>query len=614
MSLRDLASGTSCAPQGASSSSNPLAALTDAILPKTATPATRFRAASSSQSTSSGITPEEQALIQGRLPSNPPLNRSVPPLPSPQPHFPAPPLFDKQPLTSPFSGFAAPIGAPEVGAATDVFEAAFRNASLPQQVPPPAYRPFSHVRHPLPHLFHRPPPIPQFLFAPLPQLQRGSASSDVEQYLSSLPQSDVSDGLGKLSLSDVSSEAVASSSAQAVKQEQPSQNTTEKSSQQRAFIDTESWGDEFTSFENEDLADFVDSANETTIPERFAFSGDIEKYFERWIRSDGTERYIFEHQQQGSSKRSAEKALEDGIRNRELGRLTLAIKCFEEALNYSLEDCLSKKSRATAWYLLGISQAETDNDVRAIQAFQEGLSEWKGASVGQRREDNPYLWQSLIALSVSFTNELDVSKALRHMSEWYNLWSMRDNSDAESGVAASVRQVEDTGAGVLMEQLRRSASLYPNDTDLFLVMGILHNLREEFDNAAIAFRHAITLRSGDPSIWNKLGATLANGGDSDNALRAYRKAVDINPSLIRAWVNVGTAYSNRGEFTKAARYYLKAISMAEEEDITEVGQGNNTMLHVWEFLRTTFTSLGRTDLQSLVDARDLQVLLAHFKL
>ncbi|CAN8063844.1 unnamed protein product [Agarophyton chilense] len=606
MSLRDLASGTSCAAGGASSSSNPLAALTDAILPKTATPAARFGDPRASHPESSSITPQEHALIQGKLLSNPLFHQSVPPPhPLPPPAAPASlaDAYAKGTQSWPFSNRSAPHIVPERGAATDVFEAAFREATV-RHVPPSApYRPLSrlHLYRQPSQLLHVPQLVPRFSMPAPQQIQRPAASSHVDEYLSTLKESDAMDRLSKLSVSDPHS------SSRGAK-EQP----TETNAHQRSFLDTESWGEEFTSFENEDLADFADVANETTIPERFAFSGDIEKYFERWIRSENVERYEFD-QQQSKSKRSAEKTLEEGIRSRELGRLSLAIQCFEEALQHSSEDRLSSQSRATAWYLLGISQAETDNDVRAIQAFQEGLSEWQGASVGERREDNPYLWQSLIALSVSYTNELDAGKALRHMCEWYRLWSQRDRGDTESGVPSSMWQSEDTGAGVLLEQLRRAASQSPNDIDLFVVMGILHNLRQEFEDAAIAFRHAITIRSEDPCIWNKLGATLANGGDSDNALRAYRKAVDLNPSLIRAWVNVGTAYSNRAEFTKAARYYLKAISMAEEETHKLDGRDNSAS-HVWEFLGTALTSLGQTNLQQLADMKDLQALRAHFNL
>lgn len=611
MSLRDLATGAACGAQAGSSSSNPLAALTDAVLPKRATPATTFRDKALTNS-SDGLTAEEEALIHGRFPAqSSPLHHAGPSIPA------ASQLTDSfvnqtqhhQPWH--FAHYAQPQIAPEAGAATDVFEAAFRKSKSNSALPPP-YRPFSHVpRHLPPRYFPVLRPAHQFS-APPPQLQdRASASPDVEEYLKTLEEQHlVGEELTNLSISDVKNDATTSSPTE-IQDKTSRDQANEKSGASRSFLGSESWEDEFTSFENEDLTALADATFEFGASERFVFSGDVEKYFQRWVHRD-IERYDFP-QRQSTSTLSAEKLLEDGIKHREGGRLTMAIRCFEEALNRST-DCLPKQLKATAWYLLGLTQADSDDDRRAINALQEGLSEWSGDSVGERREDNPYLWQSLIALAVSYTNEQEVGKALRNMSDWFNVWRGRLNVDTESGIPASTLHTDGNGVDNLLEELRAAASHNPRDMDLFVVTGILHNLRQEFDEAAIAFRHAITLQPDDPTVWNKLGATLANGGDQDEALRAYRKAVDVNPALIRAWVNVGTAYSNRGEYSKATRYYLKAICMAEEQQASAGIEKERVMPHVWEFLRTSLTSLGRFDLKSLLEARDFQGLRAHFNL
>ncbi|PXF45843.1 Peroxisome biogenesis protein 5 [Gracilariopsis chorda] len=610
MSLRDLATGAACGAQAGSSSSNPLAALSDAILPKRATPATSFRDQAQANS-NNGLTPEEEALIQGRFPhQSAALHRAGPSIP------PAPPLADSfvnqrqhhQPW--PFAHYAPPRIAPEAGAATDVFEAAFRSSKSGSAAPPP-YRPLSHMHRQLPpRFFPVPHPAHQFS-APLPQLQDpAAASSDVEEYLKTLEEQ--GEQLNNLSISDVTEDAVASSPPQDAQEKGSLETAKEKTDASRSFLNTESWEDEFTSFENEDLTALADTTYEFSPSERFVFSGDVEKYFQRWVHSS-VERYEFP-QRQSKSGLSAKQLLEEGIKHREGGRLTMAIQCFEEALDRPADDCLPKQLRATAWYLLGLTQADSDDDRRAINALQEGLSEWSSESVGERREDNPYLWQSLIALAVSYTNEQEMGKALRNMSDWFTVWRGRHNVDTESGIPASTLHTDGNGADNLLEDLRVAASQNPRDMDVFVMTGILHNLRHEFEEAAIAFRHAITLRPDDPNIWNKLGATLANGGDQDEALRAYRKAVDVNPALIRAWVNVGTAYSNRGEYSKATRYYLKAICMAEEQQASAGAEKERIMPHVWEFLRTSLTSFGRFDLQHLAEARDLQGLRAHFNL
>lgn len=388
---------------------------------------------------------------------------------------------------------------------------------------------------------------------------------------------------------------------------QEAQRDAVSADKQQTIPTSTSWGDEFTSFETAGLDAVADDVgNIADAFDRFAFD-DVEGAFQQWLRRDDTS-YSFEHVTESQDGRTAEQALKEGITHREEGRLKKAVACFEEALNNSAEG-LQKERRATAWYLLGLSLAETDDDERAIRALSQGLTEWNGSAVGERRVDNPHAWQSLIALSVSYTNELEVGSALRCIREWLDLWKSRHSGDAEAGIPDVAPSSPATMAHEdLLDRLTTASAANPGDVDLYVVTGILHNLNREYRLAADAFRHAVGLRPGDPSLWNKLGATLANGGESDDALRAYRKTVDINPSMIRAWVNVGTAYSNRSEFAKATRYYLKAIAMTEER---ELGRDDD-MLHVWGYLRTSLVSMSRPDILHLVDARDVSAFREHF--
>lgn len=57
-----------------------------------------------------------------------------------------------------------------------------------------------------------------------------------------------------------------------------------------------------------------------------------------------------------------------------------------------------------------------------------------------------------------------------------------------------------------------------------------------------AFRAALAASPADYSLWNKLGATLANSSRSGEAIAAYQKALDLKPNYMRAWTNMVRAH------------------------------------------------------------------------
>jgi tetratricopeptide (TPR) repeat protein len=85
----------------------------------------------------------------------------------------------------------------------------------------------------------------------------------------------------------------------------------------------------------------------------------------------------------------------------------------------------------------------------------------------------------------------------------------------------------------------------------------------------------------DFTLWNKLGATLANAKQHGEAMYAYQKAIDIRPTYIRGehcellqltncyhlrhavagHVNMGMAYQHQDRQDQAARCFAKALEI-----------------------------------------------------
>jgi len=248
----------------------------------------------------------------------------------------------------------------------------------------------------------------------------------------------------------------------------------------------------------------------------------------------------------------------------------------------------ARPDHAEAWRLLGTVQAENDDDLQAIAAMLRALAA------------DPQNMDVLMALGVSHTNELDTGEAVQHLAAWLTAHPAYGQTVKEMG--GPVPPDSSQGLSHVMRLFRAAADVAPGDAELQVAMGVLHHLARQYDAAIAAFEGALKLQPQDYSLWNKLGATLANNARSSEAIHAYQRALDLKPNYMRAWTNMGISFANVGEYEKSARFYVRALQL------------NPSAPHLWGYLRTSLSCAGLLDFMPQVEAQDIGALGASLPL
>nr|AZL94273.1 peroxisomal biogenesis factor 5 [Cardiosporidium cionae] len=239
------------------------------------------------------------------------------------------------------------------------------------------------------------------------------------------------------------------------------------------------------------------------------------------------------------------------------------------------------------WRLLGQMHADNEQDVEAIACLKRG------------HEVDPYNLDSLLALGVSLINELDAPEALRQLKMW-----IENNEDFQH-----IQGVGDTTSGNFSELTNTVIHLFqealqfrPHNSDVLTALGVICNITKNYEEAVRYFSQAILHGppSALPSLWNKIGATLANFGRSEAALLAYEQTLQLKPNYPRAWTNLGVAYANLGDMENALKYYLTALVL------------NPKATHLWYYIRVAAMNLGHHDILQFVNNQDIDGLKAHF--
>ncbi|XP_033618426.1 PEX5-related protein isoform X2 [Fukomys damarensis] len=296
-------------------------------------------------------------------------------------------------------------------------------------------------------------------------------------------------------------------------------------------------------------------------------------------------------------------AFEEGLKRLKEGDLPVTILFMEAAI-------LQDPGDAEAWQFLGITQAENENEQAALVALQRCL------------ELQPNNLKALMALAVSYTNTGHQQDACEALKNWIKqnpkykylvkskkgspgLTRRMSKSPVDSSVLEGVKEL-------YLEAAHQNGDMI--DPDLQTGLGVLFHLSGEFNRAIDAFNAALTVRPEDYSLWNRLGATLANGDRSEEAVEAYTRALEIQPGFIRSRYNLGISCINLGAYREAVSNFLTALSLQRKSRNQQQVPHPAISGNIWAALRIALSLMDQPELFQAANLGDLDVLLRAFNL
>lgn len=285
----------------------------------------------------------------------------------------------------------------------------------------------------------------------------------------------------------------------------------------------------------------------------------------------------------------------EGLKRLKLGDITNAVLLFEAAVQ-------KDSNNSEAWQYLGTTQASNEQDLHALNALRSCI------------KLDPNNLTALMALAVSYLNESLQFQAHNALLQW-----LKRNPKYSHLVPQDMAVTTDLWFNSIYTELRdlyiKAVQIETKeiDADVQVGLGVLFNLSMEYDKAVDCFTAALQVRPDDSMLWNKLGASLANGRRCEEAVGAYHHALNISPGYVRTRYNLGIACVNLGAYQEAIEHFLIALNL-QKNNRGPKDEKSAMSTSIWMSLQMAVSLLGRTDLSADLNSRDLNALNKKFNI
>lgn len=292
-----------------------------------------------------------------------------------------------------------------------------------------------------------------------------------------------------------------------------------------------------------------------------------------------------ETEKEKNNKKNFEILKYDGIRAQRMGKLTYAIKCFEEAaaINdepetlgllataYTQANRLDD-ARTTLNRIVGKDPEQTDTllslaGICYMQEDYEGMNDACRKALALDNK-NPLAFYLTAKAAIGMKDEIGaiamLTKAIVLKEDYAEAYQLR------AEVLWNMKQAKDAA-----EDIQILLTLNPDDEQALLLKGEILAATGEPNQAQECFNQVLTLNPFNEKAYLLLGELYLTNKDLDKALAVYEEAIEINPSFARAYHERGRIKLLKGDKNGSVEDMKKAIELAPESEANISGQYNN---------------------------------------